>query len=91
MDRAESRPASARIEEAGRGAATFVGVLGDLPRLVLRAERLVESSKSRRSAGFALAPEASRESARPRQGGAGNVALGIGAAALVAIAFRMFH
>ena len=82
-----------RIEEAGRGAASFVGLFGDLPRLVGRAERLVESLEVATQRGFPLAPESLTGigEAEARRARWGNVALWIGAAALVAIAFRMFH
>ena len=92
MDRAESRP-----HRADRGSRTRRGVVrGPVRRpaqLVGRAERLVESlevATQRRVSARAgnLTGIGEAEARRARWG---NVALWIGAAALVAIAFRMFH
>jgi ubiquinone biosynthesis protein len=46
-----------RIEEAGRGAMSFAGMIGHLPVLAARAERLVESLEAAAERGFPLAPE----------------------------------
>jgi ubiquinone biosynthesis protein len=46
-----------RIEEAGRGLSTLVGVLGDLPDLALRAERVLGKLERATDRGFSLTPE----------------------------------
>jgi ubiquinone biosynthesis protein len=46
-----------RIEEAGRGLSTLVGVLGDLPDLALRAERVLGKLEHAADRGFSLTPE----------------------------------
>jgi ubiquinone biosynthesis protein len=46
-----------RIEEAGRGLLTLLGVLGDLPDLALRAERVLGKLERATDRGFSLTPE----------------------------------
>jgi ubiquinone biosynthesis protein len=46
-----------RIEEAGRGLSTLVGVLSDLPDLALRAERVLAKLERATDRGFNLTPE----------------------------------
>nr|WP_256515520.1 2-polyprenylphenol 6-hydroxylase [Alsobacter ponti] len=82
-----------KLEDVGRGAASLAGLFGDLPRLVGRADRLVESLEIATRRGFPLAPEslAGIGRAEARRARWGHVALWIGAAALVVIAARLFH
>ncbi len=88
MDRAQSRAASAASRRPDAARLSFAGLFGHLPRLVGRAERLVESLEDATRRGFPLAPEsvAGIGRAEARRARWGNVALWIGAAALVAIA-----
>ncbi|MFL5154490.1 MAG: ubiquinone biosynthesis protein UbiB, partial [Microvirga sp.] len=46
-----------RIEEAGRGLSTLLGVVGDLPDLALRAERVLGKLERATDRGFSLTPE----------------------------------
>jgi ubiquinone biosynthesis protein len=46
-----------RIEEAGRGLSTLVGILADLPDLALRAERVLAKLERATDRGFSLTPE----------------------------------
>jgi ubiquinone biosynthesis protein len=46
-----------RIEEAGRGLATLAGVLGDLPELAVRTERVLSKLERAADRGFDLTPE----------------------------------
>ena len=46
-----------RIEEAGRGLSTLLGVIGDLPDLALRAERVLGKLERATDRGFSLTPE----------------------------------
>ena len=46
-----------RIEEAGRGLSTLLGIVGDLPDLALRAERVLGKLERATDRGFSLTPE----------------------------------
>jgi ubiquinone biosynthesis protein len=82
-----------RIEDAGRGAAAFATMLGHVPALVGRAERLVGALEEAAEKGFPLAPESvgAIGRAEARRARAGHAALWVIAAILLAMLVRFWH
>ncbi|MHB2167490.1 2-polyprenylphenol 6-hydroxylase [Alsobacter sp. R-9] len=80
-----------RIEEAGRGALSMAAMVGSLPRMAARLERLATSLEEGAERGFPLAPDSVEAIGRAeaRRARWGNAALWAIAAALLALAVRL--
>lgn len=79
-----------RIEDAGRGVRTLAGVVADLPRIALRAERLSVKLEEAMDRGFRLA-DGSADAvgyARARRSGASTAALWVIAVTVLAMLWR---